>query len=150
MRGSRCIRSATKPISTRTPNRATTFFRLILAIPWFIVATVWLILVAFTHLFAWVAVVILGRYPQWLYDFNSGVVRFAIRISAWIYLQTDEWPPFGLATTPAIRSGSTSRPPPARQSRLKAFFRIILALPMLIVSYAVNYIAPLRRRRSPG
>ncbi|HWW67877.1 MAG TPA: DUF4389 domain-containing protein, partial [Solirubrobacterales bacterium] len=54
-----------------TPNRWTTFFRVILAIPWIIVLYVYLILVIFTHLFAWVAVVILGRYPKWLYNFNS-------------------------------------------------------------------------------
>ena len=100
-RGNRCIRSATKPISTRRRTAWTTFFRLLLAIPWFIVATFWGILFVFTHLFAWVAVVILGRYPQWLYNFNSGVVRFSIRTSAWIYLQTDVWPPFGLSDDPS-------------------------------------------------
>ena len=84
-----------------TPNRWTTFFRLLLAIPWFIVATFWGILFVFTHLFAWVAVIILGRYPQWLYEFNSGVVRFSVRVSAWIYLQTDVWPPFGLSDDPS-------------------------------------------------
>ena len=47
-----------------TPNRLTTFFRLILAIPWLIVAVVYLIAVIFTHLFAWVAVIVLGRYPE--------------------------------------------------------------------------------------
>ena len=40
-----------------TPNRWTTFFRLLLAIPWFIIAMLWGILFIFTHLFAWVAVV---------------------------------------------------------------------------------------------
>ena len=60
------------------PNRWTTFFRLILAIPWFIVAAFWGLVFIFTHLIAWVAIIILGRYPQWLYEFNSGVVRFEI------------------------------------------------------------------------
>ena len=83
------------------PNRWTTFFRLLLAIPWFIVGVFWGILFLFTHFFAWVAVVILGRYPQWLYDFNSGVIRFGIRVSAWVALQSDEWPPFGLKDDPA-------------------------------------------------
>ena len=64
-----------------TPNRATTFFRLLLAIPWLIVAIFWGILFYVTHLIAWVAVIILGRYPQWLYNFNSGVVRFLVRVS---------------------------------------------------------------------
>jgi hypothetical protein len=123
-----------------TPNRWTTFFRLILAIPWLIVAYVYLILVVFTHLFAWVAVVILGRYPQWLYNFNSGVIRYLVRYYAWAYLQTDVWPPFGIADDPSYPIRVNIAPAAARQSRLKAFFRIILILPMLIVSYAINYI----------
>jgi hypothetical protein len=122
-----------------TPSRATTFFRLILAIPWIIVLYVYLILAAFTHLFAWVSVVIIGRYPLWLYNFNSGVVRYAVRFYGWAYLQSDEWPPFGLADDPAYPIRVNIVPAAAHQSRLKAFFRIILILPMLIVSYAVNY-----------
>jgi hypothetical protein len=126
------------------PNRWTTFFRLLLAIPWFIVATFWLILFAFTHFFAWVAVVILGRYPQWLYEFNSGVVRFMIRTSAWIYLQTDVWPPFSLSDDSSYPIRVNFAPAAARQSRLKAFFRIILAFPvLLIVSYGTQYIQQL-------
>jgi hypothetical protein len=122
------------------PNRWTTFFRLILAIPWLIVAYVYLIAALFTHLFAWVAVVILGRYPQWLYEFNSGIVRYLVRFYAWAYLQTDAWPPFGLAEDTSHPIRVKIAPAAARQSRLKAFFRIILILPMLIISYAINYL----------
>jgi len=43
------------------PNRWTTFFRPLLAIPWIIVALFWGILFLFTHLFAWVAIIITGR-----------------------------------------------------------------------------------------
>ncbi|HEU4392437.1 MAG TPA: DUF4389 domain-containing protein [Solirubrobacterales bacterium] len=127
-----------------TPNRWTTFFRLILAIPWFIVATFWLILFAFTHLFAWVAVVVLGRYPGWLYEFNSGVVRFSIRTSAWIYLQTDVWPPFSLSDDASYPIRVNFAPAAERQSRLKAFFRIVLVLPVaLVLSYGTTYIQQL-------
>jgi hypothetical protein len=121
------------------PNRGTTFFRILLAIPWLIVAAFWSLLFLFTHFFAWVAVVIMGRYPQWLYEFNSGVVRFMVRTYAWLYLQTDVWPPFGLADDPSYPIRVSFPPIAARQSRLKAFFRLILALPMLLLSYAVNY-----------
>jgi uncharacterized protein involved in cysteine biosynthesis len=123
-----------------TPNRWTTFFRIIVAIPWIIVAYFWGILFLFTHLFAWVAVIILGRYPEWLYNFNSGVIRFGVRVYAWIYLQTDAWPPFGLADDQSYPIRVNIAPRAAKQSRLKAFFRIILVLPMLVVSYAVNYV----------
>jgi hypothetical protein len=124
-----------------TPNRWTTFFRLLLAIPWLIVATFWGILFLFTHLFAWVAVVILGRYPQWLYEFNSGVVRFSIRTSAWIYLQTDVWPPFSLNDDASYPIRVNFAPAAERQSRLKAFFRIVLALPVaLVLAYGTTYV----------
>lgn len=124
-----------------TPNRWTTFFRLILAIPWFIVALFWGIVFTFTHLIAWIAIVILGRYPQWLYDFNAGVVRFGTRVSAWIYLQTDEWPPFSLSDDPNYPIRVNIAPPAARQSRPKALFRWILALPVILVlSYGTSYI----------
>jgi hypothetical protein len=122
-----------------TPNRVTTFFRLILAIPWLIVAYVYGLLTLFTHFFAWVAVVILGRYPQWLYDFNSGVVRFQIRLSAWMFLQTDEWPPFGIGEDPRYPIRVNFAPRAERQSRLKAFFRLVLLIPSYIVATIVVY-----------
>jgi hypothetical protein len=121
-------------------NRATTFFRIILAIPWLIVAYVYQIVAVFTHLFAWVALLITGRYPEGLYKLNSGFVRYFIRTYAWIYLQTDEWPPFGIADDPDYPIRVNVAPREEKQSRLKVFFRIILALPMLILTYAVGYV----------
>jgi hypothetical protein len=123
------------------PNRATTFFRLILAIPWMIVAAFWGILFIFTHLFAWIAVIILGRYPQWLYEFNGGIVRFSVRVSAWLYLQTDAWPPFTLSEDESYPIRVRIAPAAERQSRLKAFFRLILVLPVaLVLSYGTSYV----------
>ncbi|MGE5408039.1 MAG: DUF4389 domain-containing protein [Syntrophothermus sp.] len=127
-----------------TPDRWTTFFRLILAIPWFIVAAFWGLLFLFTHFFAWVALIVLGRYPQWLYDFNSGVIRYSLRVSSWVFLQTDRWPPFGLADDPDYPIRVEVPPPAERQSRLKALFRIVLALPVLfLVAYVVSYVLQL-------
>ena len=123
------------------PNRWTTFFRLLLAIPWVIVAAFWGLVFIFTHLIAWVAIIVLGRYPQWLYDVNAGIVRFSIRVSAWIYLQTDEWPQFGLSDDSSYPIRVNIGPAAERQSRLKALFRWILALPVLLVlSYGTSYI----------
>jgi hypothetical protein len=87
-----------------------------------------------------VAVVILGRYPEWLYNFNSGVLRFGVRFYAWLYLQTDVWPPFGISDDPTYPIRINVAPRAAKQSRLKAFFRIILAIPLLILTYAVNFV----------
>jgi hypothetical protein len=122
------------------PNRWTTFFRIILIIPWLVVGAVYLILLTFTHLFAWVAVIVLGRYPDWLYNFNSGVLRYMTRFNAFAYLQTDAWPPFGIGEEPDYPIRLSVAPPAESQSRLKALFRLILAIPMLIVVYAVGAI----------
>jgi hypothetical protein len=120
------------------PNRWTTFFRPLLAIPWLIVGLFWGLLFVFTHLFAWVAVTVMARYPDWLYNFNSGVIRFGVRLNGWFYLQTDEWPPFGLADDPAYPVRVNIAPRAERQSRLKAFFRLVLALPVAIVAGVGN------------
>lgn len=123
------------------PNRWTTFFRPILAIPWLIVALFWGILFVFTHFFAWIAVTVLGRYPGWLYEFNAGVVRYGMRFSAWFYLQTDQWPPFGLSDDPGypIRVRVAARP--ESQSRWKAFLRLLLVLPVaLVVAYGTRIV----------
>jgi Domain of unknown function (DUF4389) len=122
------------------PNRWTSGFRIILMIPWLIVAYVYLIAAFFTHIFAWLSVVILGRYPLWLYDFNAGIVRYLVRFYAFAYLQTDEWPPFGIGEDDAFPIRIKIAPAAARQSRLRAFFRLILVLPMVIVAYAINYV----------
>jgi hypothetical protein len=122
------------------PNRATTFFRILLAIPWFIVGLFWGILFIFTHLIAWLAVIILGRYPEWLYEFNSGVIRYTIRTSSWLMLQTDVWPPFGLSDDPSYPIRVNVAPPAERQSRLKALFRFILVFPVLVVLTIVSYV----------
>lgn len=118
-----------------TPNRWTTFFRLILAIPWLIVAVFWGVLFLFTHFIAWIAIIILGRYPEWLFNFNSGVIRYLVRVGAWLYLQTDAWPPFGLAEDSSYPIRVHFPPIAERQSRLKALFRLILVLPLEVVIY---------------
>lgn len=121
----------------REPNRLTTFFRYVLLIPWFIVAFVYLIAGAFSHLIAWFAVVILGRYPEGLYRFNSGLLRYFIRVVSYGSLITDKYPPFGLDPDPTYPVRVQVAPRPEKQSRLKAFFRAILFLPLYFL-YAVG------------
>ncbi len=118
-------------------NRLTAFFRLILAIPLFIWAFFYALVAWFAILFAWFAIVITGSYPRGLYDFVAGYTRFATRILAYTYLLSDPYPPFG---------GADDRAYPVRMeferldhySRLKTFFRIILAIPIVIVRYVIG------------
>jgi len=59
-----------------------------------------------------VSVIVLGRYPQWLYDFNSGVVRYIVRFCGWADLQTDDYPPIGLEAAVASGAQQTLPGPP--------------------------------------
>ena len=124
----------------RERNRLTTFFRIILAIPWLIVLYIYAIGAFVVVLIAWFALLILGRYPDWAYNFNSGVLRYLIRANAWIYLQTDRFPPFGLSPDPTYPVRVQVAPRAEKQSRLKTFFRIILIIPLEFVALGINYV----------
>jgi hypothetical protein len=120
-------------------SRPTTFFRLILAIPHFIVFCVWGIVAALAVFVAWFAVVFTGRYPRGLYDLQASFQRYTTAFYGYLELLTDEYPPF---------SGDTARypvrlevPPPLPEySRAKAFFRLILAIPVAIIVYAMQIV----------
>lgn len=121
-------------------NRLTTFFRLIVAIPWLIVAYIYMIAASVVVLFAWFAILFIGRYPEGMYNFVGGVLRFTQRVNGFMYLQTDEWPSFGLKDDPSYPIRIRFAPPAARQSRAKAFFRIILAIPLFFMVYAFSFL----------
>ncbi len=77
-------------------NRLTVAFRLILAIPQLIVLSI-LGLVAFlASVIAFFAVLFTGRWPEGLRTFVVGVMRWSTRVTAYLYLLTDEYPPFSL------------------------------------------------------
>ena len=118
-------------------NRLTTFFRLILAIP----LAIWLYLYAIVALvaivIAWFAIVITGGYPRGLYDFVAGFTRFATRTLAYTYLLCDPYPSFGGSEDPAYPVRMRFEPL-ERYDRLKTLFRIILAIPILIVRYVMG------------
>jgi len=118
-------------------NRLTAFFRLILAIP----LAIWLYLYAIVALvaivIAWFAIVITGGYPRGLYDFVAGFTRFATRTLAYTYLLCDPYPSFGGSEDPAYPVRMRFEPL-ERYDRLKTLFRIILAIPILIVRYVMG------------
>ncbi len=118
----------------RDRNRVTVFFRYLLAIPWFIVWFIYAIAAAVVTLIAWFALLFTAKYPEGMYRFNSGFLRFHTRVSAWITLQTDEWPPFGFGEEPAYPV-RVNIGPMERQSRAKVFFRFILMVPLYVLLY---------------
>jgi hypothetical protein len=119
-------------------NRLTVFFRLPLVIPVAIVLYVFGIIASFAILIAWFAIVISGRYPKGLYDFVAGFNRFLARVTGYAALLCDRYPPFGGADAPDYPVRMRFAGPLEHYSRLKAFFRIILAIPILVLRYVMN------------
>jgi len=77
-------------------NRLTVFFRLILAIPQFIVVGVLAIAAWAVYVVAFFAVLFTGHWPQGLRNFVVGFMRWVLRVEAYTLLLTDDYPPFAL------------------------------------------------------
>ena len=73
----------------------------LLAIPHFIVLILLGIGALFAILIAFFAILITGRYPRALFDYIAGVYRWAWRVTAYIYLMVDPYPPFSLDPDPS-------------------------------------------------
>jgi hypothetical protein len=122
-------------------SRLTTFFRLILAIPHFIVVVFYFFAAEIVVIIAWFALLFTGRYPQGMYDFVAGALRYQTRVYGYASLLSDEYPPFsGDPATPYPVDLGVG-PPKAQYSRLKVLFRLILGIPVLIIQYAMQIVA---------
>jgi len=119
-------------------NRLTTFFRLLMVIPVAIVLYVFGIVASIAILIAWFAIVITGRYPQGLYDFVADFNRFLARVTAYAVLLSDPYPPFSGADDAAYPVRMNFAGPLEQYSRLKTLFRIILAIPIMVLRYVLN------------
>jgi hypothetical protein len=78
-------------------DRLTVALRLILAIPHYIVLFFVLCVWWVTTVIAWFAILITGAYPQGLYEFGAGALRWLIRVEAYSLLMVDDYPPFSLS-----------------------------------------------------
>lgn len=77
-------------------NRLTVALRLILAIPHFCVLLLVLLAWSLATVVAWFAILITGTYPETLYGFGVGALRWRLRVEAYVLLMVDDYPPFSL------------------------------------------------------
>ncbi len=111
-------------------SRGTVFFRLIFALPFLIWLAVWGIAAVFVAFVTWIATLFEGRPPAPLHEFLSRFVRFATHTYAYLNLAAEPLPTF---------DGKPGYPvdlevePPVPQGRWSVFFRLVLALPALLL-----------------
>lgn len=80
---------------TEDRDRLSVAFRLLLVLPHalllFFVFIAWVV----TTLIGWFAILFTGEYPTGLWRFGEGVMRWSLRVEAYVLLLHDEYPPFG-------------------------------------------------------
>ena len=128
---------------TTDRNRLTTGFRFILAIPHVLIAgspgSVGLGANSATGVFgavasicaflAWFAILFTGRYPRGLWDLAKMYMGWRANVVAYTALLRDEYPPFGGGPYPVTFAVDY----PEQSNRLSVAFRLVLAIPQLIV-----------------
>ncbi|OIV36070.1 hypothetical protein BIV57_18300 [Mangrovactinospora gilvigrisea] len=117
-------------------NRLSVFFRIILLIPHILVLIVLGIGAFFVTVIGWFAALILGRLPDWIFDFLSSFLGYQVRFNTSAMLLTDRYPPFRLSepASPEDFPARITIPRPDALNRLAVLFRIILLIPCWIVS----------------
>ncbi|MEA2252374.1 MAG: hypothetical protein QOI62_1218 [Solirubrobacteraceae bacterium] len=122
-------------------SRLTTFFRWILAIPHLIFMYVYALAAGVVAIVAWFALLFTGRWPRGMYDFVAGYLRYSTYVNGYLWLVTDEYPPFSGDPGASYPVRLDIAPPQERYSRLRVLFRIVLAIPVMIIVYAMQIVA---------
>jgi hypothetical protein len=124
-------------------SRLTTFFRLLLVIPHYVVMCLYGLVAFFAVVVAWFALLFTGRYPVALYDFTAGFLRYATRVNGYLWLMADPYPPFSAGEEPSYPVRLSVGPPLAEYNRLKVLLRIFYALPAALILYVMNIVVEL-------
>ncbi len=115
-------------------SRLTVFFRLLLAIPHLIWLGLWGIVASVAVVVNWFATLIAGRSPDALHDFLAAYIRYAIHVGAYVLLAAEQFPDFlGKPGYPV----DVTIAPSQSQNRWKVGFRIVLAIPAVIIASAL-------------
>jgi hypothetical protein len=107
----------------------------LLVIPHAIVLAFAWIALFFLTVFAFFAILVTGRYPRSVFDFNLGVLRWTWRVGFYTYsaLGTDRYPPFSLAEDPDYPARLDLEPPQSLSRGLVLVKWWLLAIPHYIV-----------------
>jgi hypothetical protein len=119
---------------------------IILAIPHLIIVQVLGFVAEILAFVAWILGVFTGKVPEGILGFIALYVRYSTRVSVYAGFLKEEYPPFSFDTTLAD-PGDDPRvkvdfaPETEGRNRLTIFFRIILAIPHVIVLGLISIVA---------
>jgi hypothetical protein len=115
-------------------SRLTVGFRLILVIPHLVWLAVWFSLATMVSIANWIAALIQGYPSPMLHRFLAAYVRYAAHVASYILLAADPYPSFtGRAGYPI----DVQIDEPGRQNRWVTGFRLVLALPAILLADAL-------------
>jgi hypothetical protein len=86
---------------------------------------------------SWFAILFSGRHPQGLWDLEAYYLQWRVRAVAYTALLRDEYPPFGDGVYPARLEIA---PPQGPRNRLTVGFRLMLALPHMLVLWLLGLV----------
>jgi hypothetical protein len=96
-------------------SRLTTFFRYFLIWPHLFFAFFYSIAFYVVWIVSWFALLFTGRWPDSLYGFSGGFLRYITRVTAYFYLGVDRYPPFNGGEDERYPVRVHIAPPQARQ-----------------------------------
>lgn len=88
---------ATFDVAAEGRNRLTVFFRVIMIIPHAVLLTIISMVASIVMFIAWIAALVTGSVPAGMHTFLTGVQNYSTRVSAYMFLLTDEYPPFSVS-----------------------------------------------------
>jgi hypothetical protein len=112
-------------------NRLTVAFRLLLALPQFIVLYVLLLVGVVAVVVGWFAALALGRLPEPIARYLCHLARYTTRVYAYLCFLTDRYPPFEFTAADYPVQVELA---PGRLNRLAVLFRLFLVIPAWILS----------------
>lgn len=107
------------------------FVKWLLVFPHLLILGVFQYLVQLTTFISWFAILFTARYPKALFDLAATYIRWNARVTAYVALLRDDYPPFG--------AGSADYPVrfnveyPEKLSRLLIFVKWLLAIPHVVI-----------------
>ncbi|MFD4660738.1 DUF4389 domain-containing protein [Kitasatospora sp. NPDC058444] len=111
-------------------NRWTVLLRALLLIPQFVVVWVLSVVAFLVTVVGWFGALALGRLPVFVADYLTVFVPYDIRVTAYLMLTVDRYPPFRFEVPDyPVQVGLR----PGELNRLAVLFRIFLVIPAAIV-----------------